>query len=94
MGARVRNKEQIAEIFNSHFSTIGHRVSTTIDSNESDHLQFLSHISLPNSFFFTHISAKDVENAIDNLKNKSSNIESYPNKIINFLKIEISSILS
>ena len=93
-GCKVRGNERIAEIFNSHFSTIGQRISNTISCNERDHLQFLSHISMPNSFFLNPISAINVENAIGNLKNKSSNIETYPNKILKFIKVEISPILA
>ena len=93
-GVSINENKDISNAFNSHFATIGEKISDSCQTNLNDHLTFMSHKSLPNSFNFRPISTQNVINAIENLKNKNCHNDTYPNRILKALKYEISPVLA
>ena len=90
----ITNSYDIASKFNSHFISIGKKISDSIDSNNlADPLSYLK-TSPTNSFFFSKIYRFDIQNIILQLKNKSCSIDSYPIKVIKILAPILSSILA
>ena len=55
---------------------------------------YLSNVSMPNSFFFSPVSSEQIENIISSLKNKSSNISTYSTMLIKSIKSLLSPMLS
>jgi hypothetical protein len=84
----------ISETFNNYFSTIGSNISNSVNCNENDHLQFLTNINYPNSFFFSPVLPIDIENIIRSLKNKSSPINTFSTKILKYITMIISPVLA
>ena len=76
----------IANIFNDYFIDIGR--------NNANHLDYTTHINQPNSFFFRRIHCYSTEKLICSLKNKSSNLNTVPMKILKSICDIISPCLS
>ena len=90
----ITDKNDIASIFNTHFTSIGKKISDSIESNNlADPLSYLR-TSPTNSFFFSKISSLDIQNIIVKFKNKSCPINTYPIKIIKALAPILSNILA
>ena len=70
----------IAKNFNSHFSKIGYKIQSGIQST-TDPLEYLNNIKHNCKFKFNVISVQKIENIIKSLKNKSSDCNTIPNKI-------------
>ena len=85
----------IANIFNQHFSTVGKTIdeSIPIQPGNSDPLDYLSDVSIQNSFFFNPVSCNAVENIIRKLKNKPSHLSTYPISVIKYLSNLISPLI-
>ena len=66
--------EDIAKMFNNHFLDIGKNIAESIGRNNANHLDYMTHINQPNSFFFRKIHCYSTEKLICSLKNKSSNL--------------------
>ena len=72
----------IANMFNDYFVDIGRNFGESIGGNNVNHLDYMIHINQPNSFFFRPIHCNSTENLICSLKNKSSNLNIIPMKIL------------
>ena len=65
--------EEISTIFNSHFSTIGKKISESFQNIPTN--KQLNNIRSPvNSFKFGYVTCHDVKSALLSLKNKSCHI--------------------
>ena len=73
----------IANVFNDYFVDIGRNIAESIGGNNANHLDYMTHINQPNSFFFRPIRCYSTEKLICSLKNKSSNLNTVS---VNFLK--------
>ena len=93
-GESTSDASVMAEEFNSYFSSVGRNIAESLPQTNISHSQYLNNFSSQNSLFFRKVSAEDVSNAIVSLKNKSSNILTYPNKILKLLKDTLSPILA
>jgi len=89
----ITDEFEIADTFNTFFSNIGKNIAQTHNSSVSDHNSYLIG-DYPHSFFFAPVTVKDVETCITSLKNKSTNINKLPVKIIKHLKSIIAPIFS
>ena len=72
----------IANMFNDYFVDIGKNIAESIVGNNSNHLEYMTHINQPNSFFFRPIHCYSTEKFICSLKNKFSNLNRIPVKIL------------
>ena len=90
-GEIFEDGRDISRLLNEHFSTIGSKISRSFDP--CDHF-ISSFSSIQNSFFFYGTTAAGVSAIIDNLKNKSCNIDYYPAKVLKHIKAIISPILA
>ena len=72
----------IANMFNDYFVAIGRNIAESIGGNNVNHLDYMTHINQPNSFFFRPIHCYFTEKLICSLKNKSSNLNTIPVKIL------------
>ena len=88
------NPKEISNLFNNFFVNIGRKIAESVERNPQDHLQFLNHVNQPQSFFFQPVSPTEVGNIINSLKNKSSDINTMPIKILKTIKNIISFPLS
>ena len=70
----------IANMFNYYFVDIGRNIAESIVGNNANHLEYITHINQPNSFFFKPIHCYSIEKLICSLKNKSSNLNTIPSK--------------
>ena len=69
-------------MFNDYFVDIGRNIAESIGGNNANHLDYMTHINQPKSFFFKPIHCYSTENLICFLKNKSSNLNTIPVKIL------------
>ena len=67
-------------MFNDNFVDIGRNIAESIVGNHDNHLDYMTHINQPNSFFFRPIHCYSTEKLICLLKNKSSNLNTIPVK--------------
>ena len=72
----------IANMFNDYFVGVGKNIAESIGGNNANHLDYMTHINQPNSFFFKSIHCHSTEKLICSLKNKSSNLNTIPVKIL------------
>ena len=84
--------KDIANALNEHFSTIGLRLDNNNPLNYS-HRQYVR-VNMPNSFFFSPVTAQTVETIIHSLKNKSANTITYSNKAFKHIATIISPIIA
>ena len=73
----------IANMFNDYFVDIERNISVSIGGNSVNHLDYMTHINQPNSFFFRPIHCYSTEKLICSLKIESSNLNTIP---VNILK--------
>ena len=90
-GRIFSDDQEISNILNEHFSTVGSRISSEFEGADH-HIHSLS--LCPNSLFLKMITPGDVVRIIDNMKNKPCNFKFYPIKVIKELKFILSSVLS
>ena len=69
-------------MFNDYFVDIGKNIAESIRENNANHLDYMTHINQPNSFFFRPIHCYSTEKLICSLKNKSGNLNTVPVKIL------------
>ena len=69
-------------MFNNYFVDIGKNIGESIVGNNDDHLYCMTRINQPNSFFFRPIHCYSTKKVICSLKNKSSNLNTIPVKIL------------
>ena len=72
----------IADIFNDYFVDIGRNIAESIGAKNVNHLDCMTHLNQPNSFFFRPIHCYSTEKLICSLKNKSNNLSTIPVKIL------------
>ena len=72
----------IANMFNDYFVDIGRNIAESIVGNNVNHLDYMTHINQPISFFFRPIHCYSNEKLTWSLKNKSSNLNTIPVKIL------------
>ena len=69
-------------MFNDYIVDIGRNIAESIGGNNANHLDYMTHINQPNSFFFRPFHCYATEKLICSLKNKSSNLNTGPVKIL------------
>ena len=93
-GSSVTDPSQIANTFNSYFSSIGETLQSKIHSS---HISFTRYLKNPNihSFFVSPTDSTEVSNLISGLKNgKASGPNSIPTIVLKHLNRDISTILA
>ena len=88
--------KDIADIFNTHFSTVAQRIDDSIPVSGPDSLDFtnfLDDTQIPNNFSFVPIQSDDIDRIIKSFQNKSSHISTYSLTVIKFISPLISPIL-
>ena len=60
----------IAYMFNDYFVHIGGNIAESIGGNNANHLDYMTHINQPNTFFFIGVHCYCTEKLICYLKNK------------------------
>ena len=88
---------EIANAFNTHFANIGKTLASQIENSITSDKDFTQYLNSPSlkSCKFKCVSQAEVMTAIDNLENKnSSGHDGISNKILKFLKFEISNSLA
>ena len=90
------DEHSIPQIFNQYFTSIAENIKETMPDPPAgkSFSDYLTNISMPNSFYFSPVSSEQIENIISSLKNKSSNISTYSTKIIKSIKSLLSPLLS
>ena len=92
------NSKEIGDKINDFFVNIGRNIAESVGSEPRDHLKFLKHVNQTNSFFFRPVTSHEISNMIKSLKNKSSNINTCPIKILkiiaNIISIPLSIIIN
>ena len=56
-------------MFNDYFVDIGRNIAESIGGNNANHLDYMTHIYQPNSFFFRPIPSYSAETLICSLQN-------------------------
>ena len=93
-GSSITDPTQIANVFNSYFSSIGSTMQSKIHSS---HLNFTKYLKNPNihSIFISPTDSTEVYNLISNLKNrKASGPNSIPTTVLKHLNNEISTVFA
>ena len=88
---------EIANAFNTHFANIGKTLASQIENSITSDKDFTQYLNSPSlkSCKFKCVSQAEVMTAIDNLENKnSSGHDGISNKILKFIKFEISNSLA
>ena len=68
-------------MFNDYFVDIERNIAESIGGNNANHLDYMTHVNQPNSILFRPIHCYSTEKLIY-LKNKSSNLNTVPVKIL------------
>ena len=76
---------EIANMFNDYFVDVERNITESIGVNNANHLDYMTHIIQPNYFFFRPIHCYSTEKLICSLKNKSSNLNTVPVKILKLI---------
>lgn len=84
------NPNHISNAFNDFFVDIGKNIAESVGGGLNDHKQYLSHINIPHSFFFKPILPSETSQIINSLKNKSSNLNTIPTKLLKSIRNIIS----
>ena len=90
-GTFFDNDVAISNLFNKHFSSIGSSISNTFPPTNHE---ILSNVNIHQSIFFRNVSAIEISNIIDRLKNKSCHISSYSSRILKQICSIIAPVLS
>ena len=80
----VQDSEVMTNMFNYYFIVvgIGYSIAESIVGINNKHLHYMAHVSQPNSFSFRQMHCYSTEKIIHTLKNKSSNLNTIPDKIL------------
>ena len=70
-------------MFNDYFVDTVRNIAESIGGNNANQLDYMTYINQPNSFFFKPIHCYSTKKLICSLKNKSSNLNPVPVKILN-----------
>ena len=87
-GSILTDDTEIAEALNKHFATVGKKIDESLPNNipqHSDHRDPTRANPCSSSFFLAPITPGIVKTIIENMKNKSSHIDTYPIRIIKSL---------
>ena len=76
------NPDEISNLFNEFFVNIGRDIAESVDSGPDDHKKYLSHINVPNSFFFKPVLPNETCLILNSLKNKPGNINKVPIQVL------------
>ena len=87
------DKYDIARSFNDYFVNVGQNISQLTNCLPDDHKQYL-HGNYTNSFFFSPVSPNEIDKLIYSLKNKQSQLNCIPAKVLKFVSHIISPLLS
>ena len=79
------DSEDIANMLNYYFLYIRRNIAESNGGNNGNHLDYMTHINQPNSFFFRPIHCYSTEKWICSLKNKSSYLNTIPVKILKLM---------
>ena len=90
-GETIDNNNDISNVLNQHFSTIG---STISEEFENVNHSIISLNQIQNSLFFRNVLPSDITSIIDNMENKPSPIHNYSVRIMKEIKDLIAPILS
>ena len=80
----------IANMFNDYYVDIGRNIAESIWGNNANDIDYMTHINQPNSFFFRPVHCYSTEKLICSVKNKSSNLNTVPVKILKSIRDIIS----
>ena len=95
-GSILTDDTEIAEALNKHFATVGKKIDESLPNNipqHSDHRDPTRANPCSSSFFLAPITPGIVKTIIENMKNKSSHIDTYPIRIIKSLSDILSPII-
>ena len=85
----------IANSFNNFFINIGKTITESVEDHDpEDHKNYLNNLDLQNSFFFKPVIPTEISTIISSLKNKPSNINTTPVKILKLVRNIISTPLA
>ena len=93
----LTNPTEIANVFNTHFVNIGKTLASEIVNNIPDNADYTQYLNTPSvkTCKFKCVTQEDIMRAIDNLENKnSSGYDGISNKILKYIKYEISNALT
>lgn len=90
--SEVSDAPEIANAFNSFFVNIGSDVANSVVNQPNDHKAFLRG-NYPNSFYFSPVIPRDIQSTINSLKNKSSDINVVPTKVLKYINDIISPVV-
>ena len=96
-GKELTNPTEIANAFNTHFVNMGKILASEIVNNIQDNADYTQCLSIPSveTCKFKCATQEDIMRAIDNLDNKnSSGHDGISNKILKYIKYEISNSLT
>ena len=90
-GEIISDDIRISDILNQHFATVGSRISEEFEDIE----HFIhSDRTFPNSMFLSPVLTGDILMIIENMRNKPTNVNTYPIKIIKNARHILSPILA
>ena len=94
-GVTLSSDVEIAEAFNSHFSSVGEKIdqSLPLPSNRNEFMNYITGFSPTNSFFFSPVLPSEVSNIIHKMENKSSHIDTYSIRVVKYLSDILSPVL-
>ena len=96
-GKELTDPTEIANAFNTHFVNIGKTLASEIVNNIPDNADYTQYLNTPSveTCKFECVAREDIMRAIDNLENKnSSGHDGISNKILKYIKYEISNSLT
>ena len=96
-GKKLTDPTEIANAFNTHFVNIGKTLASEIVNNIPDNADYTQYLNTPSveTCKFECVAQEDIMRAIDNLENKnSSGHDGISNKILKYIKYEISNSLT
>ena len=91
--ATYDNDEEVCNLFNSHFSSVGRDIANSIQGDGGDYRRFLTG-DFPGSFFFTPTTPHEVSVIIGNLKNKPCDVNLFSTLILKKASAVLSPIIS
>ena len=95
-GILYDNPRDIADAFNTHFSTIAQKIDDLIPApgpGSPSYADFLRDTNIQNTFNFSPVNIEDISRIIYSFQNKSSHMSTYSVKVIKFISPLISPIL-
>ena len=97
-GKELTDPTEITNAFNTHFVNIGKTLASEIVNNNPDNADYTQYLNNPSveTCKFEYVAQEDIMRAIDYLENKikSSGHDGISNKILNYIKYELSNSLT